>query len=357
MFEDDKLPDPAVPGDFLPNIVLPDAEESGVGTAQQTRAGRWIIMSFVEPEMAKEQGKAMKAQMSRLEACEGLGYTIAMAKPDQAIVGADLFDGNKGATNFLIGDMVAGIAVISPSGRLAARFDAGEIEKAVSYCESEFASDTPGIVDMAAPVLIIPNLLEPTMCERILDFWKYAPKTDDAVASSASGNDAIYSDYKRRTDANIPDGELFVDIRVRLTRRVLPLISRAFRLQVASMEALRVGCYSAENNGGFERHRDNTTPFTAHRKLAMSVNLNTGAYKGGEIRFPEYGRKLYSPGVGGAVVFSCSLLHEALPVTEGERFGMFSFFTDAEGLEHEKAMHQQMQEQQGQQGQLGQQKP
>jgi hypothetical protein len=29
-------------------------------------------------------------------------------------------------------------------------------------------------------------------------------------------------------------------------------------------------------------------------------------------------------------------LHEALPVTSGQRFGMFTFFTDTAGLEMEK---------------------
>ena len=36
--------------------------------------------------------------------------------------------------------------------------------------------------------------------------------------------------------------------------------------------------------------------------------------------FPEYGPDRYSPEAGGALIFSCSLIHEALPVTKGERF-------------------------------------
>ena len=47
----------------------------------------------------------------------------------------------------------------------------------------------------------------------------------------------------------------------------------------------------------------------------MTLNLNTGGYEGGALWFPEFGRQLYAPEAGGAVVFSCSLLHEALPVT------------------------------------------
>ena len=58
-----------------------------------------------------------------------------------------------------------------------------------------------------------------------------------------------------------------------------------------------------------------------------SLNLNTGDYEGGHIRFPEFGQQLYQPPRGGGIVFSCSLLHEALPVTKGRRFALFTFFT------------------------------
>lgn len=54
-------------------------------------------------------------------------------------------------------------------------------------------------------------------------------------------------------------------------------------------------------------------------------------YQGGELRFPEYSRALYAPETGGAVVFSCALLHEALPVTQGRRFGAFTFAYEETG--------------------------
>lgn len=70
----------------------------------------------------------------------------------------------------------------------------------------------------------------------------------------------------------------------------------------------------------------------------MSLNLSTGAYGGGQIRFPEFGRELYEADAGGAVVFSCNLLHEALPVTSGRRFALFTFFADAAGAAREQEM-------------------
>jgi len=44
------------------------------------------------------------------------------------------------------------------------------------------------------------------------------------------------------------------------------------------------------------------------------------------LRFPEFPGLNYRPTAGSGVVFSCSLLHEAMPVTRGRRFGIFGFF-------------------------------
>jgi predicted 2-oxoglutarate/Fe(II)-dependent dioxygenase YbiX len=91
-----------------------------------------------------------------------------------------------------------------------------------------------------------------------------------------------------------------------------------------------VACYSAEEGGHFRAHRDNTTKGTAHRRFAVSLHLNTGEYDGGYLCFPEFGPQVYIAPVGGAVVFSCSLLHEALPVTSGRRFMFLPFLYDEE---------------------------
>jgi predicted 2-oxoglutarate/Fe(II)-dependent dioxygenase YbiX len=58
------------------------------------------------------------------------------------------------------------------------------------------------------------------------------------------------------------------------------------------------------------------------------LNLNTGEYDGGELRFPEFGRATFSPPAGGAVVFSCSLLHEATPVSQGKRYAFLPILYD-----------------------------
>ena len=76
------------------------------------------------------------------------------------------------------------------------------------------------------------------------------------------------------------------------------------------------------------RHKDNTSSATAHRQFALSLNLNgTDEYDGGLLRFPEFGRELYAPVAGGALVFSTAMVHEVTPVTRGRRFGVFTFLS------------------------------
>src|SRR6185436_11747663 len=73
-------------------------------------------------------------------------------------------------------------------------------------------------------------------------------------------------------------------------------------------------------------HRDNTTAATAHRRWAMSLNLNAEEHDGGYLKFPEFGQHLYRPATGEAIIFGCPLLHEAMDITRGRRFVLLNFF-------------------------------
>jgi predicted 2-oxoglutarate/Fe(II)-dependent dioxygenase YbiX len=46
------------------------------------------------------------------------------------------------------------------------------------------------------------------------------------------------------------------------------------------------------------------------------------------LSFPEFGNRRYQPPAGGALVFSCSLLHEVSPVTRGRRYAFLPFLYD-----------------------------
>jgi predicted 2-oxoglutarate/Fe(II)-dependent dioxygenase YbiX len=141
----------------------------------------------------------------------------------------------------------------------------------------------------------------------------------------------VLDDFKRRRDVTIHDDAFKRELRGYLANRLAPEIAKAFQFGVTRLERYIVACYDAREGGYFRPHRDNETLGTAHRKFAVSINLNAEEFDGGDLRFPEFGPRTYRPPTGGAVVFSCSLQHEATPVTRGRRYAFLPFLYDEAG--------------------------
>jgi predicted 2-oxoglutarate/Fe(II)-dependent dioxygenase YbiX len=131
----------------------------------------------------------------------------------------------------------------------------------------------------------------------------------------------------RRRDQTIEDLEIISAALARVRRRIVSEIAKVHQFQVTRMERYIVGCYTAEDGGHFRAHRDNTTKGTAHRRFAISINLNA-EFEGGEVSLPEYGPRSFKPPQGGAVVLSCSLLHAVSKVTQGRRYAFLPFVYD-----------------------------
>lgn len=183
-----------------------------------------------------------------------------------------------------------------------------------------------------APVLIAPRIFEPELCRRLIALYDAQGGEVSGVMREIDGRTVpVLDNSKRRRDAQIDDPDLRAMLRHRLERRLLPEIRKAFQFEATRLERYIVACYDAEEGGWFNPHRDNTTKGTAHRRFACSINLNAEDFEGGDLRFPEYGSRLYRPPTGGAVVFSCSLLHQATPVTRGRRYAFLPFFYDVAG--------------------------
>jgi len=133
--------------------------------------------------------------------------------------------------------------------------------------------------------------------------------------------------HKSRFDCTITDENLKQLLQNRIIRRIFPEIQKVHQFKVTRMERYIVGCYDSAKGGHFRPHRDDTTKGTAHRKFALSINLNND-FDGGEVSFPEYGTASYKAPVGGAVVFSCSLLHAVSRITRGKRYVFLPFLYD-----------------------------
>jgi len=79
-----------------------------------------------------------------------------------------------------------------------------------------------------------------------------------------------------------------------------------------------------------EKVDDNTVRFTYAAPATLFLTAPE-EYEGGDLCFPEFGPQTYRAPTGGAVVFSCSLLHEARPVTKGRRYAFLPFLYDDAG--------------------------
>jgi predicted 2-oxoglutarate/Fe(II)-dependent dioxygenase YbiX len=324
-------PRPLSIGDLVPPIGLPSSTGKIFDLTHQAVAGYtmvlWLAGSHPDPAGLAQ----FAAILPQLHAFEAVGYAVAAAppgpSPSEAV--SVLFDPqNLIAPPFgLIGP---GIVVYDADRRLAAVLPDRAFAAAVQVCERLFAATRPQTVQRQAPVLVLPGVIEPSLCAALIAYWERGDKKSDAVAT-VDGRDYAAPGVKKRLDVIVSDPALTATLQDRIIRRIAPEVAKAYQRRVGYLEVLRIGCYDASSGGYFRRHRDNATRFSAHRLFAITINLNTGQYQGGALRFPEYGRMVYAPDAGGAVVFSCALLHEAQPVTEGRRFGVFTFMHDEAG--------------------------
>ncbi len=217
-------------------------------------------------------------------------------------------------------------AVLRPNLRIAKILDGlSQADAALAGCAALAPVGGAPVIGAHAPVLLVDEIFPPEFCDFLIDVWRRGDKQDNQVTSQSgdSGNARI----KQRTDHLIYDDDICNKIHGLLKRRVVPEMNKAFRFDVTRAEVYRIGCYDAESGGHFRRHRDLGAAHVDYRSFAHSINLNTGDYEGGQILFPEFGPGLYQAPRGGGVVFSCSLLHEVLPVTKGRRFTLLTFFS------------------------------
>ncbi|MEG4633780.1 redoxin domain-containing protein [Microcoleus sp. AR_TQ3_B6] len=179
-----------------------------------------------------------------------------------------------------------------------------------------------------APVLVIPNVLDKASCRSLIDMYKANGGSPSGFMRQLDGKTVGLHDenFKKRCDFFIEDPKLQQRLNAIVLRRVRPEVEKAFQFTITRFERYLVGCYDAQSGGYFRPHRDNTSKATRHRRFAMTLNLNVGEYTGGFLRFPEYAPHGYKGDSGTAIIFSCSVLHEATPVISGQRFALLSFF-------------------------------
>ena len=222
------------------------------------------------------------------------------------------------------------VIVLDANQRVAGTFESRPLLAAAEQLgnlANSVRSDEGGeqvIRTAAAPVLVLPRVFEREFCTQVIRLWEKGDHKDSGV-SSRYGNVGM-QDLKRTEDYMVTEPIMQKAISDRLAYRIGPELVKVFAYdREFGFDAHVVLSYSAEGNHFFAAHRDNGAPTTADRSFAVSLNLNDD-FEGGELVFPEYSGVKVSPPAGGAAVFSCSVLHEARPVTRGRRFVLTTFF-------------------------------
>jgi predicted 2-oxoglutarate/Fe(II)-dependent dioxygenase YbiX len=314
--------------------------------AFDTVAGRWVMMlipgPLAEPGKADRLAAMVAPHAAKLDVANACLLVIGTDPEDERAGRLKdgpgrrvLWDDDGSARHALRavsaeGELRTGWMLLDPQLRV---FGLWPLDQGTEAMATLAMLPPPGQhagVPLHAPVLIVPRVFEPAFCRRLVDLYDTQGGGESGFMRDVDGRTVGVLDgsHKRRKDAVIEDEALQAQFRARLVARLSPEIRRAFQFNPTRIERYIVACYDSADLGFFRAHRDNTTKGTAHRRFAVTINLNTGEYDGGELSFPEFGPQTYVAPIGGAVVFSCSLLHEARPVTRGRRYATLPFLYD-----------------------------
>lgn len=223
--------------------------------------------------------------------------------------------------------------VLSPDLRVMAAIaieeDSASVDRLLHFVENLAPVGQVNGLQLQAPILYLPNIFSHDLCDHLISLYEANGGTESGFMREIQGKTVGLLDkrHKSRKDFTIEDASVVQHIQSIFLKRLVPQIHKAHQFEATRMERYIVACYSAEEQGHFGAHRDNTTKGTAHRRFAVSVNLNDD-FEGGEVCFPEYGPQSFKAPKGGAVVFSCSLLHSVSQVTQGKRYAFLPFLYD-----------------------------
>jgi predicted 2-oxoglutarate/Fe(II)-dependent dioxygenase YbiX len=234
---------------------------------------------------------------------------------------------------------VATCVVLSPNLQVLATLPVQDVTATAQQVFAILATDLPPITPLEihtqAPVLLIPRVLSRDMCHTLIRVWETQGHVETGIEYSDHGQRQERLDYrqKSRQDHTVSDPQLLRLLTTTVGRGILAEVHKAFAFQATRFEGFKRACYDASSGGFFHPHRDNLSPATAHRRFALTLNLNHD-YDGGYLRFPEYGPHLYRPPTGDAIVFACAHLHEVTRITQGRRFTLLSFLFGDADLRH-----------------------
>ena len=339
------------PGQRGPNFALRTAEGQ-VERFYDRFIGNMMLLLFYPSRQSPEATAALQGLATQAEALKAAGTAaVAVSRDDLGSIRAakaelalpyPLYWDQDGAVAASYGlELSASIGVAAPcvaylldrNQRVLAAFPGGSdlAERALAFLAQETPTPAGRVVNRQAPVLLVPRVFGPALRESAIAAWRSSheegqvamPSRAYAEAAENKPSNTHYLSLKSRLD-HVADDSFNPLLMQTIKSRLAPELLQAFQFRIGAMERVCIGAYDAERGDYFRPHRDNITERTRERRFAVTINLNDD-YDGGGVKFAEFSEDVYRPEAGGAVIFSCSLLHEALPVTRGIRIGAFTF--------------------------------
>jgi hypothetical protein len=225
---------------------VPDAADQPIDFTHQSIAGDTVLLWVSDDRIGWQQLSELEALTDQLATVETQAFAVAARTPREGERDGKLrlaFDPayKLGAT---FGLERGGVVVVDPRGRIAAILPGPAFAEGLAVCCRLHDRNGPTVRRGGAPVLVIPDVLEPGFCEELIAYWETGHKHEDLVAF---GRDAQHTRErtKRRADVMLQDKALFDRVRHRLMTRVVTELRKAFCFSTASFKALRVGCYDA----------------------------------------------------------------------------------------------------------------
>lgn len=341
------------PGDRGPNFLLPDSRDAIISIYDKVSGGPVVVLFYPDnrdPGSAAEL-RHLFAQAADIVAAGGHVFTVG----DESVAALQHLPSGQDDTVWRVCDPQRRAAaqwgtrgklvgfVLDANMRVVATLMPGRTSIAeralVEVRKRPRSGSTP--MPQHPPVLVIPDLVDRDFCRYLIARFERGQTEESGTFRMVDGRmvNAPNHAAKRRHDL-YATGRLNDEIGKLVARRVLAEVRRAFHSSPEYVEEFKIVCYSADPGGYFRPHRDNTTPGTAHRRFALTLNLNSEEYEGGELRFPEYGNASYKPETGTGVVFSCNLLHEATDVLTNRRYALLSFIYDEAGVKIREQVQQ-----------------
>jgi hypothetical protein len=302
-----------LPGDRVPEFVLPDAETRLHNFYDRVR-GRPAVLVLAANTARQEQWDEIKGYADIALVLDSAGVDlfivtndgvesmamVSKAIPAPAIWLADI----KGVVNLAL--RTGG--KLDKSGLISLFLDSNQRVIAIKGAEPGHApwalgvlrglsAEVPLALGTVAPVLILPRVLDEEACRRLLS------QEGLSITPAPIANPAEAEALSRL-----------------LLRRIGPEVDRVFSFDDFRFESLALRQEdAAAGSSALDRRRDNSDPETTGRSFALILDLEAGAYEGGGLRFPEYGPHIYRPAAGAALVHAGGILRELLPVTSGRR--------------------------------------